>query len=143
MIDSHRNRGLLACALAGALTLAGCAPARPTVLTPSSASLLAEARAEGLDLQDPLAIDGEMASAIEKTAATLGTPEQRLRYLVRYLGDAGYVNFQYQEGRSLTAREAFGRAAEPWEVASVMVMLASDYTTYMTGEVVAVSSQHA
>ena len=42
----------------------------------------------------------------------------------------------------LTEREAFGRAAEPWEVANVIVFLASDYATYMTGEVVAVSSQH-
>lgn len=42
----------------------------------------------------------------------------------------------------LTAREAFGRPAEPWEVANVMVFLASDYSSYMTGEVVAVSSQH-
>jgi len=42
----------------------------------------------------------------------------------------------------LTTREAFGRAAEPWEVANVMVFLASDYSSYMTGEVVAVSSQH-
>jgi 3-oxoacyl-[acyl-carrier protein] reductase len=42
----------------------------------------------------------------------------------------------------LTAREAFGRAAEPWEVANVMVFLASDYSSYMTGEVIAVSSQH-
>lgn len=42
----------------------------------------------------------------------------------------------------LTAREAFGRAAEPWEVANVIVFLASDYSTYMTGEVVSVSSQH-
>ncbi|MFN8628612.1 MAG: SDR family oxidoreductase [Candidatus Binatia bacterium] len=42
----------------------------------------------------------------------------------------------------LTAREAFGRAAETWEVANVMVFLASDYSSYMTGEVVAVSSQH-
>jgi 3-oxoacyl-[acyl-carrier protein] reductase len=42
----------------------------------------------------------------------------------------------------LTAREAFGRAAEPWEVATVVAMLASDYSTYMTGEVVSVSSQH-
>jgi len=42
----------------------------------------------------------------------------------------------------LITREAFGRAAEPWEIASVIVFLASDYSTYMTGEVVAVSSQH-
>jgi 3-oxoacyl-[acyl-carrier protein] reductase len=42
----------------------------------------------------------------------------------------------------LTAREAFGRAAEPWEVANVIVFLASDLASYMTGEVVAVSSQH-
>ncbi len=42
----------------------------------------------------------------------------------------------------LVAKEAFGRAAEPWEVANVMVFLASDYSSYMTGEVVAVSSQH-
>jgi 3-oxoacyl-[acyl-carrier protein] reductase len=42
----------------------------------------------------------------------------------------------------LTKREAFGRAAEPWEVANVMVFLASDYASYLTGEVVSVSSQH-
>ncbi|MBN6041432.1 SDR family oxidoreductase [Amycolatopsis sp. 195334CR] len=43
----------------------------------------------------------------------------------------------------LTAREVSGRAAEPWEVANVMVFLASDYASYLTGEVVSVSSQHA
>jgi 3-oxoacyl-[acyl-carrier protein] reductase len=42
----------------------------------------------------------------------------------------------------LTAREAFGRAAEPFEVANVIIFLASDYASYLTGEVVAVSSQH-
>ena len=42
----------------------------------------------------------------------------------------------------LEAREAFGRAAEPWEVANVMVFLAGDQASYMTGEIVAVSSQH-
>ncbi len=43
----------------------------------------------------------------------------------------------------LTAREAFGRAAEPWEVANVIVFLASDLASYMTGECVPVSSQRA
>ena len=43
---------------------------------------------------------------------------------------------------ALTSREAFGRAAEPWEVANVIVFLASDYSSYMTGEIVSVSSQH-
>ena len=43
----------------------------------------------------------------------------------------------------LKQREAFGRAAEPWEVANVMVFLASGYSTYLTGEVISVSSQHA
>lgn len=43
----------------------------------------------------------------------------------------------------LTAREAFGRYAEPWEVANVIVFLASGYSSYLTGETVSVSSQHA
>ena len=42
----------------------------------------------------------------------------------------------------LTTREAFGRAAEPWEVANVIVFLASDLSSYLTGEVISVSSQH-
>jgi 3-oxoacyl-[acyl-carrier protein] reductase len=42
----------------------------------------------------------------------------------------------------LAGQEAFGRAAHPWEVATVIAFLASDYSTYMTGEVVSVSSQH-
>jgi 3-oxoacyl-[acyl-carrier protein] reductase len=43
----------------------------------------------------------------------------------------------------LTEREAFGRYAEPWEVANVMVFLASDLASYLTGEVLSVSSQRA
>jgi len=45
--------------------------------------------------------------------------------------------------QELASKEAFGRAAEVWEVANVMMFLASDYASYMTGEVVSVSSQHA
>ena len=43
----------------------------------------------------------------------------------------------------LQKREAFGRGAEPWEISNVMVFLASDYSSYMTGEVLSVSSQRA
>ena len=43
----------------------------------------------------------------------------------------------------LERREAFGRTAQTWEVANVIVFLASDLASYMTGEVVSVSSQKA
>ena len=43
----------------------------------------------------------------------------------------------------LEAEEAYGRAAEAWEVANVMMFLASDYSSYMTGEIVSCSSQRA
>ncbi|MGB2918744.1 MAG: (5R,7aS)-5-hydroxy-7a-methyl-1-oxo-2,3,5,6,7,7a-hexahydro-1H-indene-carboxyl-CoA reductase [Mycobacterium sp.] len=42
----------------------------------------------------------------------------------------------------LSQGEAFGRAAEPWEVAATIAFLASDYSSYLTGEVISVSSQH-
>ena len=42
----------------------------------------------------------------------------------------------------LVQLEAFKRPAEPWEVANVIVFLASDYAGYMTGEIISVSSQH-
>lgn len=44
--------------------------------------------------------------------------------------------------KELAAREAFGRAAEVWEVANVIMFLASDYASYLVGEVMSVSSQH-
>ena len=42
----------------------------------------------------------------------------------------------------LKNKEAFGRGAEPWEIANVMVFLATEYSSYMTGETISVSSQH-
>lgn len=43
----------------------------------------------------------------------------------------------------LVQQEAYGRPAEVWEVANVIVFLASEYSGYMTGEIVSVSSQRA
>ncbi len=55
-------------------------------------------------------------------------------FLNRVMGD--------DELAELARREVFGRGAEVWEVANVIAFLASGYATYMTGEVVSVSSQH-
>ena len=43
----------------------------------------------------------------------------------------------------LASREAFGRAAEVWEIANVIVFLASDYASYLVGETLSASSQRA
>lgn len=43
----------------------------------------------------------------------------------------------------LEAQEAYGRGSEVWEQANVIVFLASDYSGYMTGEVISTSSQRA
>lgn len=45
--------------------------------------------------------------------------------------------------QELASREAYGRGAEAWEVANVMIFLASDYASYLTGESIACSSQQA
>lgn len=43
----------------------------------------------------------------------------------------------------LASQEAFGRPAEVWEMANIMVFLASDYASYLVGEVLSASNQHA
>ena len=43
----------------------------------------------------------------------------------------------------LESKEAYGRAAETWEVANVMMFLASDYSSYLTGEIISTSAQRA
>jgi 3-oxoacyl-[acyl-carrier protein] reductase len=44
--------------------------------------------------------------------------------------------------QSLIAKEAMKRSDEAWEVANVIVFLASDYASYLTGEAISVSEQH-
>lgn len=45
--------------------------------------------------------------------------------------------------RMVAENEVFGRAAEPWEVGNAIVFLASDYSSYMTGEALSVSCRRA
>ena len=45
--------------------------------------------------------------------------------------------------QTLESKEAFGRAAEVWEIANIMMFLASGYSSYLTGEVISSSSQRA
>ncbi len=45
--------------------------------------------------------------------------------------------------KELASKEAFGRAAEVWEIANIMMFLASDYSSYMAGEIISASSQRA
>ena len=50
--------------------------------------------------------------------------------------------FPDEELDRLREQELFRRSAETWEVANVIVFLASEYSSYMSGEIVSVSSQH-
>jgi len=50
--------------------------------------------------------------------------------------------FPDDELAKLREQELFRRSAETWEVANVIVFLASAYSSYMSGEIVSVSSQH-
>ena len=43
----------------------------------------------------------------------------------------------------LESKEVFGRGAEPWEIANIILFLASDLSSYMTGEVISASSQRS
>ena len=103
----NRRTSLAVVYLGAAALLGGCitAPTRPASIT--AATMIREGRAQGLDLEDPLQTDAEMIKEVEDAVGHHGTQEDRLRYLHRYLSDAGYVNFQYLPERSLTARQAF------------------------------------
>jgi 3-oxoacyl-[acyl-carrier protein] reductase len=83
--------------------------------------------------------------AMTRTAAMEGAPHGiRVNAVSPSLAIHPYLSkvIPQEELDQLVELEAFKRSAETWEVANVIVFLASDYASYMTGEVVSVSSQH-
>ncbi|HUI04529.1 MAG TPA: SDR family oxidoreductase [Acidimicrobiales bacterium] len=83
--------------------------------------------------------------ALTRCAAVEAAPHNvRVNAVAPSLALHPFLNrvFPDEELERLRNAELFGRSAETWEVANVMVFLASDYSSYLSGEVVSVSSQH-
>jgi 3-oxoacyl-[acyl-carrier protein] reductase len=86
----------------------------------------------------------EGGGVIVNNASVVGWRAQRgqSHYAAAKAGVMALTRCAALEAASYGAAEAYGRHAEPWEVANVIVFLAGDYSSYMTGEVVSVSCQH-
>ena len=97
----------LATALAGLLMLVSCVPRPASAPKVDLTQLLSEARGEGLMLENPFALDPAIDAEVERNIGYVGTPVDRMRRIIRYLNDKGYINFHYEAGMTLTAREAF------------------------------------
>jgi 3-oxoacyl-[acyl-carrier protein] reductase len=83
--------------------------------------------------------------ALTRSAAAEAAPfGVRVNAVSPSLAEHPFLNRAIPDGdlAVLRGRELFRRGAETWEVANVIVFLASDYSSYMSGEIVSVSSQH-
>jgi tetratricopeptide (TPR) repeat protein len=89
------------------LLLAGCAARRPQPDILDAETLIQEGRQRGLEMEIPFAISPQIQEEVEKNVGFGTTAVERLRRIVRYLNDKGYINFHYEPDMSLTATEAF------------------------------------
>lgn len=64
-------------------------------------------------------------------------PSLALHPHLEKVSDAAFLQKMIREN------EVLGRAAEPWEIGNAVVFLASDYSSYMTGESLSVSCRRA
>lgn len=99
------RRPLLALAAAAALLSAACVRAAPPPASPSR--VLAGARAEGLSLEDPMAISPETVAAAELAIVHATSPHERLRALRDFLYAKSDHPFEYAPHLTLSAQRAF------------------------------------
>lgn len=89
------------------LSLSSCVTRLPRKRTVTLDSMLRDARAEGLDLKNPIAINDEMKRDVMEKVGMGAPPLERIERLMRYLTDQKQMGFHYSRARSLTAIEAF------------------------------------
>jgi 3-oxoacyl-[acyl-carrier protein] reductase len=83
--------------------------------------------------------------ALTRCAAAEGAPAGvRVNAVSPSLAEHPFLNraIPDEDLAVLRQRELFHRGAKTWEVANVVVFLASEYSSYLSGEVISVSSQH-
>jgi len=69
--------------------------------------MIREGHEAGLGLVNPFALDDDIKSEVAAEIGFGGTPVNRVRRIIRYLNDKGYINFKYQANMSLTAVDAY------------------------------------
>ena len=105
--ESLVRRLALRALLAGLPLLMGCASPRPLGPPHTVAALLAEGRAQSLDLQDPFALDPAIEAVADREIGRSGSQHERLKRIIRYLNDHVGLAFRYRSRLTLTARQAF------------------------------------
>ena len=83
--------------------------------------------------------------ALTRSAAAEGAPFGiRVNAIAPSLAEHPFLNRVISDDdlAILRGRELLHRGAEVWEVAAVVAFLASDYSSYLSGEIISVSSQH-
>lgn len=84
-----------------------------------------QARAEGLVLEEPLRVSPQVRSLVREKVGYAGNEKSRLLRLVRFMGEADGLGFQYQTQSSLTAEKAFAaRRGDCMSYANLLVALA-------------------
>ena len=90
------------------------------------------------------AAKGGVASITRSLAVSYAPQKVRVNAIAPSLAEHPFLNrvISDEDLALLRNRELFHRGAEVWEIAAVVAFLASDYSSYLSGEIISVSSQH-